>query len=119
MSKYKNGNIVNGTVTGIEKYGIFVKLDEFYSGLIHISEISSGFVKDINQFVAVGEVINVKILDLDENTCHAKLSIKGFNYKPTKKHRLEIRETNQGFQPLKENLDDWIYKKLAEIKKNS
>ena len=45
MLKYDKGKIVTGQVTGIEKYGIFVSLDEFYSGLIHISEISDGFVR--------------------------------------------------------------------------
>ena len=47
MNKYEKGNIVVGQVTGIEKYGIFIGLDEFYSGLIHISEISKGYVKNI------------------------------------------------------------------------
>ena len=56
MSKYEVGNIVTGNVTGIEKYGIFVSLDEYYSGLIHISEISDNFVRDINKFVNIGEV---------------------------------------------------------------
>ena len=44
MNQYKKGEIVTGCVTGIEKYGIFVSLDEYYSGLIHISEISDFFV---------------------------------------------------------------------------
>ena len=52
MSKYENGKIVTGCVTGIENYGIFVSLDEYYSGLIHISEISHGFVKDVHDFLS-------------------------------------------------------------------
>ena len=40
MAQYKVGKIVKGNITGIEKYGIFVNLDNFYSGLIHISEMS-------------------------------------------------------------------------------
>ena len=50
MCKYYKNEIVEGCVTGIEKYGIFITLDEYYSGLIHISEISDGFVKDINKY---------------------------------------------------------------------
>ena len=46
MNQYKKGEIVTGCVTGIEKYGIFVSLDDYYSGLIHISEISDFFVKN-------------------------------------------------------------------------
>ena len=57
MSKYEKGEIVLGCVTGIEKYGIFVNLDEYYSGLIHISEVSSSFVRYIHDFVKLGETI--------------------------------------------------------------
>ena len=39
MADYKKGKVVKATVTGIESYGVFVSLDEYYSGLIHISEI--------------------------------------------------------------------------------
>ena len=47
MTKYKKGSIIRGTVTGIETYGVFVSCDEYYSGLIHISEISYSYVKNI------------------------------------------------------------------------
>ena len=53
MTKYAKGKIVEATVTGIENYGVFVNLDDYYSGLIHISEISHGFVRNINNFVKV------------------------------------------------------------------
>ena len=52
--EYKKGNIVTGCVTGIEKYGIFVSLDNYYSGLVHISEISDSFVRNINDYVNIG-----------------------------------------------------------------
>ena len=65
MTKYKKGKVVRGTVTGIENYGIFISFDEYYSGLIHISEISHGFVKDINNFVKIGETIYVRILSFE------------------------------------------------------
>ena len=41
MGKYEKGKIVKGVVTGIESYGVFVSFDEFYTGLIHISELPS------------------------------------------------------------------------------
>ena len=40
-STYNVGDVVTGCVTGIERYGIFVNLDNYYSGLVHISEISN------------------------------------------------------------------------------
>ena len=63
---YKVGDIIKVNVTGIEKYGIFVNIDADYNGLIHISEISDSFVRDINDYVKVGDTINSKILEIDD-----------------------------------------------------
>ena len=97
MSKYECGKIVTGCVTGVENYGIFVSLDEYYSGLIHISEISTKFVKDINDYVNIGETIRVKIVEKDDETCHLKLSIKDIDYRVNSKRRNKIVETEKGF----------------------
>lgn len=115
MPKYENGKIVTGCVTGIEKYGIFVGLDEFYSGLIHISEISNGFVKNINDCVNIGETIRVRVIDSDDKNYQVKLSIKDIDYRMNRRKRQKIRETKEGFQILKAELDGWIEKKLNEI----
>ena len=48
--KYENGKIIKGCVTGIESYGIFMSFDEYYSGLIHISEISKKFVRNFKYY---------------------------------------------------------------------
>lgn len=116
MSDYKVGKIVKGTITGIQKYGIFVDLDNYYSGLIHISEISDLFVKNINDYGKVGDIIYTKVLEVDEEQNHVKLSIKGINYriKPKKEKKL-IKEVGTGFKLLKENLNKFIVKKLKEI----
>ena len=116
MLKYEKGNIVTGQVTGIEKYGIFVSLDEFYSGLIHISEISDGFVKNISDYVNIGETIRAKIVESDEENYHVKLSIKNINYKVKRRNNVPLKETKKGFLPLEEKLNYWIDEKLKEIK---
>ena len=85
MTKYKKGKIVKGIISGIETYGAFVKFDEFYTDLIHISEISHGFVKNINEFLKIGDLIYVEIIDVDERSYHLKLSIKNIVYRPQKK----------------------------------
>lgn len=113
--KYQIGNIVTGCVTGIEKYGIFVELDNYYSGLIHISEISDSFVRNINDYVTIGETIKVKILDFNRNDFHVKLSIKNIDYRITRRKRTKIIETTNGFSSLKEKLDFWMKKKTDEI----
>ena len=118
MSKYECGKIVTGCVTGVENYGIFVSLDEYYSGLIHISEISTKFVKDINDYVNIGETIRVKIVEKDEETCHLKLSIKDIDYRVNSKRRNKIVETEKGFETLSIKLEDWIEEKYSELEKN-
>ena len=114
MSKIKKGRIIRGTVTGIEPYGVFVSCDDYYTGLIHISEISHGFVKNITDFVKVGDLISVEILDVDEELGHLKLSIKNIDYRNTGNI---INDDNyvDGFETLKDHLDIWINDKIKEI----
>ncbi len=107
MSKYKKGKIVIGVVSGIETYGIFVKFEEYYSGLIHISEISDRFVSDINQVAKVGDEIVVEILAVDEKNYRLSLSLKNVKRKPRKK-RSKIKETPTGFKTLSKKLLQWI-----------
>lgn len=117
MSKIKKGRIIRGTVTGIETYGVFVSCDDYYTGLIHISEISHGFVKNINDFVHIGDLIFVEILDVDEETGHLKLSIKNIEYKKkVAVRRKKIRETSLGFKTLEYKLPIWIDESLKKIK---
>lgn len=117
MTVYKKNDIVSCNVTGIENYGVFVNLDEYYSGLIHISEISNEFIGNIKDFVNIGDTIFVKILEIDEAAFKMKLSIKNINYKVDgKKLRKPLKEAGLGFKPLKDRLDTWIDEKLAEIK---
>ena len=115
MSKFYKDEIVEGCVTGVENYGIFVTLDEYYSGLIHISEISDGFVRDINKVVDIGETIRVRVIDSDDDTFHVKLSIKNLNYRINKKNLNKIEETEHGFSGLALNLPKWIEQKNNKI----
>ena len=119
MSKYKKGRVVKGTVTGIEPYGAFISFDEFYSGLIHISEISHGFVRDIHDFVKIGDVIYTEILDVNDEEFQMKLSIKNIAYKNSRKysgkHR-QIKETKLGFKTLQYKLPIWIAENLKKQK---
>lgn len=120
MTKYKKGKIIRGTVTGMESYGVFVSCDEYYSGLIHISEISHGFVKNVADYVSIGDVINVEILEVDEELGQLKLSIKNIEYKKRSFHkRRKIKETSLGFSSLAYHLPFWIDEEIKKIKKNS
>ena len=119
MTKYMKGKIVRATVTGLESYGAFVSLDEYYSGLIHISEISHNFVKDIRDFVKIGDNIYVEIIEVDDKLGHLSLSIKNINYyvKPIVKKR-KIHETNLGFKTLAYKLPYWIKESIEKTQKS-
>lgn len=58
------GQKVSGKVTGITHFGAFIELPENQSGLVHISEVSDGFVKDINSVLTVGQEVEVKVLSI-------------------------------------------------------
>ena len=58
------GDVVNGVVRNIKKYGAFIDFSGT-SGLLHISEISNAFVKDINTFLKIGQSVEVKIIRID------------------------------------------------------
>ncbi|KOO48519.1 S1 domain-containing post-transcriptional regulator GSP13 [Priestia koreensis] len=124
MSKYEVGSVVKGKVTGIQPYGAFVALDEETQGLVHISEVTHGFVKDINEHLKVGDEVEVKVLALDEAKGKISLSIRATQEapaetekpaakaKPAKKRQGTVQqpqaETPQGFNTLKEKLEEWI-----------
>ncbi|MBR1811898.1 MAG: S1 RNA-binding domain-containing protein [Clostridia bacterium] len=56
------GAVVDGKVTGIKAFGAFVKLPTGETGMVHISEVASAYVNDINEFLTVGQDVKVKVL---------------------------------------------------------
>ena len=114
MKEYKEKDIIEAKVTGIQEYGAFVSIDNEYDGLIHISEISYGFVKNINDYVKIGDKIYAEVINIDKNSNQLRLSIKDIDYKKDGSKLKRIAETKSGFEPLKENLDEWINKKIKE-----
>ena len=116
--KYEAGEELSGKVTGIQPYGAFVALDEETQGLVHISEITYGFVKDINDFLSVGQEVTVKVLDVDEEAGKISLSIRALQEeppsakkddRPRKSLQARVNERDaDGFNSLKDKLQDWI-----------
>lgn len=117
MNSINVGNIVKGQITGVTPYGVFVSLEDDYSGLVHISEVSNKFVKDLPMLFNIGDIINVKILEIDEDKREVKLSIKKIDYK-VEESLSRIPETGSGFGLLEKNLGKWTASKLKEITKN-
>lgn len=116
IKNYEIGSTVLGTVTGIKDYGIFVKLDNHHSGLIHISEIGNRYIRDLNNYVTLNELIRVKIVGKSSENMY-KLSIKNVDYRITKRRGSKIKETPNGFNNLAKHLEYWIDRELMELKK--
>lgn len=121
--KIETGSILTGKVTGIQPYGAFVALNENTQGLVHISEITHGYVKDINEHLKVGDEVQVKVLSVDEAAGKIGLSIRATEEapaqpaaaakakKPRKRQAAAIIQEDdgqQGFNTLKEKLQEWI-----------
>lgn len=77
------GEIVSGKVTTITKFGAFIALEDGKSGLVHISEIANGFVKDVNDFLKSGQEVQVKILSITPEG-RINLSVKQAQPRPTR-----------------------------------
>ena len=69
------GKIYEGKVTGITKFGAFVDLGDNVTGMVHISEVAPTFVKEITEFVTMGQTVKVKVLNIGEEG-KVSLSIK-------------------------------------------
>ncbi|WP_102347988.1 S1 domain-containing RNA-binding protein [Bacillus sp. Marseille-P3661] len=61
------GSKLQGKVTGITNFGAFVELPEGSTGLVHISEVADNYVKDINEFLKVGDEVLVKVLNVESD----------------------------------------------------
>ncbi|MFV1950142.1 MAG: S1 RNA-binding domain-containing protein [Anaerolineales bacterium] len=71
-----------GTVTRIEKYGVFVDIDAERPGLVHISEMAHGYVRTPTDIVKKGDEINVKVLKVNRRKKQIKLSMKALEDPP-------------------------------------
>lgn len=118
MNKYNIGDVITGKVTGIEKYGIFLSLPDGSSGLIHISEISNQFVRNVSDYASMGDSLEAKVIGFDDNN-HYKLSFKSLQQNKIAKKREKIVETSKGFSTLNSMLNQWIdEQKKLNFKKN-
>ena len=114
MEKIKEKDVVKVTVTGVQKYGAFVNV-EIYEVLLDFSEIWYGFVKNVNDYLKVGDDIFAEVVEVDDKENHLKLSIKDIDYKKDGARLKRMAETKNGFQPLKDSLDVWINEKIKEL----
>jgi len=77
------GEILEGKVSGIMKFGAFIDLDNGKSGLVHISEISNDYVDTVDDYLKKNQKVKVKVLSISDNG-KVSLSIKQAQPKPKK-----------------------------------
>lgn len=118
-NKFEVGQVIEGKVTGIQPYGAFVALNDEIQGLVHISEVTHGYVKDINEHLTVGDAVKVKVLNVDEEKNKVSLSIRATEEAPAKQRTKAPRskpaqqqqqqgDGSAGFNSLKGKLEEWI-----------
>lgn len=72
----QENQILTGTVRNVTDFGAFVDVGVKHDGLVHISEMSNGFVKNPSDVVSVGDIIKVKVIGIDKERQKVKLSMK-------------------------------------------
>ncbi|WP_036479589.1 Tex family protein [Myxosarcina sp. GI1] len=76
ISDLTEGMILEGVVTNVVNFGAFVDVGVHQDGLIHISQMSDRFVSDPNEIVKVGEIVKVKVLEVNQKLKRIGLSLK-------------------------------------------
>lgn len=76
IKNLKIGMVLEGTVRNIMDFGMFVDINVHQDGLVHISEVSNGYVKNISELYSINDVVKVKVITLDIARKRIGLSIK-------------------------------------------
>lgn len=101
-------SIVEGKVTGIVPFGAFVDIGSGESGLVHISELSSSYVSDINSFIKKGDRVKVKVIRIDDK---GKISL---SVKQAEKEMRENEKARQKPGPRPDSYD-WSARPVEEL----
>ena len=72
----KENMVLKGTVRNVTDFGAFVDIGVKHDGLVHISQLSNSFVKNPSDVVAVGDIVNVKVIGIDQEKQKVSLSMK-------------------------------------------
>ncbi|MDR3645006.1 MAG: S1 RNA-binding domain-containing protein [Clostridia bacterium] len=117
------GAIVEGKVTGITKFGAFVELPDGETGMVHISEVASTFVKEIKDYVQENQMVKVKIMGITSEG-RISLSIKKAEApgerRPPRPERYEWsprRNDNLSFEEMMNKFKQSSDEKLSDLKK--
>ncbi|TCU19064.1 Tex family protein [Rhizobium sullae] len=98
ISDLKPGMVLEGTVTNVAAFGAFVDIGVHQDGLVHVSQLADRFVKDPHEVVKAGDVVKVRVVDVDAKRKRIGLSMRKDDGSPASAPRGEPRG-NQGARP--------------------
>ena len=98
------GSIVEGKVTSVMPFGAFIDLPGKQSGLVHISELSSRYIKDINEYIKKGDTVKVKIIRIEDD---GKISLSIKQAEQKKDRSREKREPHDKKEFVRPAELDW------------
>ncbi|MFW6002932.1 MAG: translation initiation factor IF-2 subunit alpha [Halanaeroarchaeum sp.] len=113
------GELVVGKVDEIEDFGVFIDLEEYEGkrGLSHVSEVASGWIKNVRDHVSEGQTVVAKVLDVDESSQQIDLSIKDVNDHQRSDKIQEWKNEQKADKWLSlafgEDMDDETFKRVA------
>ncbi|KAJ50948.1 hypothetical protein CTM_15368 [Clostridium tetanomorphum DSM 665] len=108
----KAGNILEGIVVNITNFGAFVEI-EGKTGLVHISEVSDSYVKDIRSFLQEKDKVRVKVISVDDNG-KISLSIKQAGVQKKSFKPIEIVRSKEKEKQSPKDFEDRMLKFLKE-----
>ena len=118
---YEVGDLVLGTVNQIRPYALFLSFDDGSKGLLHISEISDDYVRDIELFGSIGDVIKVKVIEIDPYNGFLRVSYKQVpveeRYSTHDNSRKKVPQFDEAdFSSLEAKLPEWIEETLKKAR---
>lgn len=120
--QYEVGQLVIGTVINVKPYAVFMQFEDGVEGLLHISEISDAYIRDIDKYASKGDKIKVMIVSIDGSNGFLRVSLKKVPQEDAysthvNKGRQMVKADESDFKPLADHLDEWIKETLQKAKK--
>ena len=118
---YEIGALIIGKVTNVKPYALFLTFEDGSQGLLHISEISNSYIRDIEKFGSIGDDMCVKVISVDPTNGFLRVSLKqvpeeqAYNTHDNATRKVPVVKDGD-FAPLEKKLPEWKETTLKKIK---